>query len=90
MYMPMKRKKRTEIVVERDQVIIIRNLQGRETRWCEACGNHSRMVSVDEAAAIVRASSRAIYRSAEDGKTHSIETAEGRLLICLTSLFDSF
>jgi hypothetical protein len=86
----MKRKKRMEIVVERDLVIVVRNLRGREAVWCAACGSLSRMASVDEAASIARATSREIYRSAEDGKTHSTETPDGRLLICLNSLFNSY
>jgi hypothetical protein len=86
---PMKRKKKKEILVEHDQVIVVRNLQGRERAWCVECGGRVQMVSVDEAAAIAHTTSRAIYRSVDSGKTHFAETPDGRLLICLTSLLNS-
>lgn len=44
------------------------------------------MVTVDEAASLKRVSARAIYRWIEDGELHFIETADGRLLICLNSI----
>jgi hypothetical protein len=44
------------------------------------------MLSVDEAAAVARSSSRAIYRRVEADTLHFTETPEGRLLICLNSL----
>jgi predicted site-specific integrase-resolvase len=43
------------------------------------------MVSPDEAAALVQASPRIIYRWVEAGVVHFTETPEG-LLICLDSL----
>jgi hypothetical protein len=44
------------------------------------------MLTVDQAAAISKKSSRLIYRMAEAGYVHFAETPEGFLLICLQSL----
>ncbi|HEU4391484.1 MAG TPA: hypothetical protein VFV34_27085 [Blastocatellia bacterium] len=82
----MSKKKKTEIVVERDQVLVIRNLGARDPQWCPECGEGARMVTVDEAAAITQMSARTIYRRVEQGQTHFSETANGQLFICLNSL----
>jgi hypothetical protein len=44
------------------------------------------MLTVDQAAAFSKKSSRLIYRMAESGYIHFAETPEGFLLICLQSL----
>jgi hypothetical protein len=82
----MKRTKRTEIVVEKDQVLVIRKLGRRAPEWCEACGEPSRMLTVDEAAAIRRVSARVMYQQAETAQVHFMESEDGRLFICLSSL----
>jgi hypothetical protein len=87
----MKRTKKTrttETIVERDQVLVIKRLEGRASSMCAACGNQSRMVTVDEAASIARVSARTIYRRVEESRLHFAETPEGRLLICLNSLLN--
>lgn len=84
----MKRKRKTEIIVERDQVLVARKLEGRLLHWCEACARQSHLVTVDEAAVIGSQSSRAVYQRAEEGSLHFTETPEGLLLICLNSLLD--
>ena len=53
---------------------------------CSACGDEVRMVTIDQAATLARASSREIYREVEAGLLHFIETSEGSLLICFNSL----
>ena len=55
---------------------------------CSACGDEVRMVTIDQAAALTRISSREIYREVEAGMLHFIET-EGSVLICFNSLNDS-
>ena len=82
----MKRRKKTEIIVERDQVLVIRRLNSREPRWCEECGEQAQMVSVDDAASIAGLTARAVYRQVETGQIHFSETTDGLLLVCLNSL----
>lgn len=81
----MKRKK-TEIVVELDEVFVIRRRQIVCFAWCNECGDHVQMVTPDEAARVAGFSSRRIYRLIEAGSLHFSETAEGHLLICQRSL----
>ena len=82
----MGKKTKTEIVVERDQVLVIRNLEAGGPEWCSACGEEARMVTVDEAAAIAQVSARTIHHWVDDGRAHFRETAGGQLFICLNSL----
>lgn len=78
-------KKRTEITIEIDRVMLVSSRKS-PVIWCEACAALVRMLTVDEAAALTGASSRAIYRRVENGALHFAETPEGRLLICLNSI----
>ena len=82
----MKRRKTTEIVVEREQILVIRKLDNAEPQYCTQCGDQAQMMSVDEAAAIVRVSARAIYRRVEAQHAHFTETPDDKLLVCLNSL----
>jgi hypothetical protein len=84
----MRKKRRTEIVVEREQVLVIKRLDNRESRRCVECGGQTEMVSVDEGAVLTCLSARAIYRRVEAGQLHFIETEEGLLLVCVHSLLD--
>ena len=79
-------KKRTLITVETDRVVLINRLPSSPLIWCAACAAEVRMVTVDQAAAVARTSSRMIYRMVEDNQLHFTETPDGRLFICLNSL----
>ena len=81
----MKRKK-TEIVVELNEVFVIRRRQTMSLAWCAECGDQVQMLTPEEAAANDGISSRAIYRWIEAGEIHFTETADGRVLVCLNSL----
>ncbi|HEY0405758.1 MAG TPA: hypothetical protein VGC89_08515 [Pyrinomonadaceae bacterium] len=83
-------KRKTEITVRTDRLVIVRRQPVAGVgAWCEGCAKPATMLSVDEAAAVARSSSRAIYRRVEADTLHFTETPEGRLLICLNSLEDS-
>lgn len=79
-------KRRTEITFKTDRLIIVRRERMEMDAWCASCAKSSTMLSVDEAAAVARSTSRAIYRRVEADTLHFTETPEGRLLICLNSL----
>ena len=85
----MRRRKKTEIIVERDQVLVIKRLNSQAAEWCDQCRKETRMVSVDEAAAVAGISERTVYRRVEDDLVHFTETTEGQLMICITSLLSS-
>ena len=79
------KRKRTEIVVELDEVFVIRRRQAMAL-WCAECGDQVQMLTPDQAATIAGLSSRLIYRWVEAGRIHFNETGEGRLLICQRSM----
>ena len=82
----MKRRKRTEIVVEREQILVIRKLDRAEPQGCLQCGDRSQMVSVDEASSVVGLTARAIYQQVESQHIHFTEPPDGKLFVCLHSL----
>ena len=78
--------KRRTITVEIDRVVLVSKRETSTVAWCAACASQVGMLTVDEAARLVRASARTVYRWVEAGRLHFTETPEGRLLICLNSL----
>ncbi len=82
----MSRKRRIVITTETQRIFVIRRISRSALAWCPGCAKPVKMVSPDEAAALLRVSSRAIYRCVEAEKLHFTETAEGLLVICLNSL----
>jgi hypothetical protein len=81
------RKKRTEIAIEIDEVVLVRSVSNLSAMaWCVGCANEVVMVTPAQAAAISRSSVRAVNRSVEAGEIHFVETPEGLLLVCINSL----
>ena len=79
------KRKRTEITVEVDEVIYM--ARHRLTRaWCPACGSEVQMLTPEQAAAVAGVTVRAVNRRVEDGSVHFLETADGRLWVCVNSL----
>jgi hypothetical protein len=79
-------KKRTEITIETDRIVVIRERRLQARSWCYSCARSVLMVTVDEAATLARVSSRTIYNWVETDKLHFTETSDLRLLICLDSI----
>ena len=82
----MKTRSKTEIIVETSRILTIKRGSRRSLAWCEECGKQARMVTADEAAALCRVTSRAIYRWVESGQVHYSESAGGLLLVCPDSI----
>ena len=82
----MRRKRKTEITVEFEEVFVIRRPRRSIMAWCAECADQVRMVAPDEAATAASVSSRTIYRWVEARRIHFTETPEGFLLICHNSL----
>lgn len=78
-------KKRTEVTIETERLVVIRN-RPRAVMWCEQCRAEVRMLTVDQAALMMRIRSLVIYRLVETGDLHFAENDEGILLVCLNSL----
>ena len=80
-------RRRTEITVETDRIMVIRRRGEKSlTIWCAACASESFMFTVDEAAILLNVSAMTVFRWAEAGHLHWLETPEGALLICQNSL----
>lgn len=78
-------KKRTEVTIETERLLVIRN-RPRMVMWCEQCRVEVRMLTVDQAALMMKIRSLMIYRLVETGDLHFAENDEGILLVCLNSL----
>lgn len=79
-------KRRVEITIQTDRLLIVRRSGSNTPAWCEACAGLTRMLTVDEAATVARSTSRAIYQRVEAAQLHFTESPAGSLLICLNSL----
>jgi DNA-directed RNA polymerase specialized sigma24 family protein len=82
----MKKRSRTEITIETERRLVIRNRKRMIEDWCEGCARISTMATPEEVVDLTGISSRSIYRLAESGAIHFIETEEGLLLVCLNSV----
>jgi hypothetical protein len=83
----MKRTSKTEILIETSRILTVRRRGGQLLTWCKECGARTQMPA-DEAAALCRVSSRAIYRWVESRQVHFTENA-GSLLVCSHSILKS-
>lgn len=79
-------KRRTEILLEITQLLVIKRSGKTGFAWCENCARNVPMISTERAAIIACQSTRTIYRWVEAGRLHFMEKPEGQLLICLDSL----
>jgi hypothetical protein len=82
--------KRTKtITIETQQVQIIRRRTGDLVveAWCASCAAHVAHLTPEAAAQRSGRTTRELYRQVEAGELHFGETAEGGLLLCLSSLF---
>lgn len=80
-------KKRTaRITVERERLLVISHSRSSFAGWCNQCTAEVSLIGLEEAAAITNASQREIFRWAEAGEIHLMETAEGRAMFCLNSI----
>jgi len=78
-------RKKATITIETERLLILRR-SGRVDRWCAGCRAEVKMIGVEEAAAIAGLSQRKLFRLAEAGEIHFIETTQGQALFCLDSL----
>ena len=80
----------TEIIIERDDLIVFRRREQIEVRCCNACGIEVEMLPPEMAAVASGVSARGIYRVIEEGLLHFEENAVGLLLLCSQSLGQMF
>jgi hypothetical protein len=79
--------KRTEVTIEVEEVVLAVNDPSRFAPvWCPDCGSEVQMISPEQAAMRTQATVRAINQRVEDGSVHFVETPDGRLWVCVSSL----
>ena len=81
-------KRRIEITVERQRILLVKRRHPSTPVWCESCDGRPLMLTLDEAARLLDMSERDIYRRVEARQAHFTETAGGRLYVCGSSLQD--
>jgi hypothetical protein len=86
MELPVTPKKRTEITVETERILVIRRRYRAIEAWCDSCAEQVVMIRPDQAAAVSGQSLRTIFGDIERKDLHFMEQADGMLLICLSSL----
>jgi hypothetical protein len=79
-------KRRTEITIEASRLTLISRGGGATSAWCPLCDAQVEMVSPDQAASLLRVSTRIIHRMVDEEKVHLVETPGGVPLICIDSL----
>ncbi len=82
----MKTTRRIEIVTVTEKIVVLRNPPHQTYFWCEKCLRESRLLTPEEAAAILRVGLRHIYRWVESEEVHFIEPGGGKLYVCLHSV----
>ena len=84
------RKKRTtrtvELTIERSESFVVPKPRERAYMWCAGCGRRGAFATPEEAARSSGAGLRTVFRQIEAAEIHFLETADGRLLVCLESL----
>ena len=78
-------KRRTEITIETRRRLIVRRPPRTANGWCDRCLTQVEMITPNDAAALLKISSRAIYRWIEEGQLHFIDDSTG-LRVCARSL----
>jgi len=78
--------KKTEISIEYEEVVLIRDRKHPLVRWCADCRKRVLMVEASDAARLAGISTRALYRSIESGQVHFTEAPDGSVLICESSV----
>jgi excisionase family DNA binding protein len=82
----MGKKRRTEIVIETERLLLLRDASRSLFLWCDACRAEVRMLAPEEVASAAKVSVRTIYRWIEAEQLHFTETPGGELLICANSV----
>ena len=79
-------RRKIEMVVEQDEIILVRRRRGAVRLWCNRCEEQVSMLRVEDASALVGVTARTIYRWIEAGRLHFAESDKGLVLICAQSL----
>ena len=81
-----KQSRRAEIIIELNQVLVIKKPEGLVVMWCLMCAERTYMITTEVAAILSNVDTRTIYRRIDAGSLHFAETSDGLALVCLNSL----
>ena len=70
----LKQHTKIEMIVEHDEVLLVRQRSRALQVWCDGCRERVPMLRVEDAALLVAATPRAVYRWVEAGKLHFAES----------------
>lgn len=85
----MFRRKRTAILIEEERFLKITFRRHESLAWCKECGEQVKLITLEEAAEIIRVTPRAIYDLIERQAIHVLEFNNSWPAICLKSLLKS-
>jgi hypothetical protein len=81
------KRKRTEIMIEIDEVIQLGTDRGRTSRaWCSTCGSETSIITSEQAATTAQTMLDQPHESIAAGGLHFLKTPDGRLWVCVNSL----
>ncbi len=80
----MKRMRRTKIRFEKHELTLIR-LSRNASLFCLTCQTKTSHLTIAHTAKVFGMSEKTVFTLAATERIHSIETADGRLLICAAS-----
>ncbi|HYE14932.1 MAG TPA: hypothetical protein VD968_10870 [Pyrinomonadaceae bacterium] len=79
-------KRRTEITIETERILLINRRAGSSRPRCPVCAQAAGMVPEGEAAALLGVTIEELRRAAVAVGAHTLVEGGGRLLLCLESL----
>jgi hypothetical protein len=82
----MTSRKRTEIIFERERVVLYSGRYPRPRRWCGQCATEVEMITIFEAARLTGVSVSTVRAQANEGKLHCWTNDLGVLFVCPISL----
>lgn len=77
--------KRLKIKLESHELKIVR-FGRRQKFFCQNCQMETQHLTVDQMAICLEVSEINVFRLAENGRVHWLETGEGKLMICADSI----
>lgn len=81
-----KPKRIRRVTVKSERTFVFRNRDSVRLGWCVECGAEVGMMRVEGAASESGMNEMAIYKFVDEHVLHSIEDADGCVLVCLNSL----
>ncbi len=81
-------KRRVKVTGETERTIEVGTRVDPSENWCDGCGSHTTMLSLEVAAAMARLGSGAIHHWIENAAFHVKRTRAGLFRICQTSFLD--